>query len=245
MLASIRKAVDSDIDSLTGGMGTRERGTLMRGALREMRINMSVIEDVKPVPRVHEDLADLRSRIRQKMVTMQVETTPEPEPEPEPAPPPPVAPTRSDFSGIMSGPPPRLSGLRPSYSEDDAHEDIRFAPAPEWEEQAQQGYGYEQHPDPYAQQGYGYPPQHPHHQPHYPPRLEGPIVSPQTEAHTDASFKALSDAILARVSGDRSLEDITRDMLRTMLKQWLDANLPGIVEDMVREEIQRVARRGR
>jgi uncharacterized protein len=33
--------------------------------------------------------------------------------------------------------------------------------------------------------------------------------------------------------------------LRGMLKQWLDANLPSIVEDMVREEIQRVARRGR
>ena len=29
-----------------------------------------------------------------------------------------------------------------------------------------------------------------------------------------------------------------------MLKQWLDQNLPRLVEAMVREEIERVARRG-
>jgi hypothetical protein len=31
-------------------------------------------------------------------------------------------------------------------------------------------------------------------------------------------------------------------MLRPMLKQWLDENLPAIVERLVRAEIQRVAR---
>jgi len=31
-------------------------------------------------------------------------------------------------------------------------------------------------------------------------------------------------------------------MLRPMLKQWLDDNLPGIVERLVRQEIERVAR---
>jgi uncharacterized protein len=70
-------------------------------------------------------------------------------------------------------------------------------------------------------------------------------LSRQSEAQTETAFRQLSDALLARASGDRSLEEMTRDMLRTMLKQWLDANLPTIVEDMVREEIQRVARRGR
>jgi hypothetical protein len=38
---------------------------------------------------------------------------------------------------------------------------------------------------------------------------------------------------------------MTRDLLRGMLKHWLDANLPGLVERLVREEIERVARRGR
>jgi uncharacterized protein len=38
---------------------------------------------------------------------------------------------------------------------------------------------------------------------------------------------------------------MTRDLLRGMLKQWLDDNLPALVESLVREEIERVARRGR
>jgi cell pole-organizing protein PopZ len=32
------------------------------------------------------------------------------------------------------------------------------------------------------------------------------------------------------------------DMLRPMVKTWLDDNLPAMVERLVREEIQRVAR---
>ena len=39
---------------------------------------------------------------------------------------------------------------------------------------------------------------------------------------------------------DRTLEDIVRDMLRPLLQTWLDENLPGIVERLVREEIARV-----
>ena len=44
---------------------------------------------------------------------------------------------------------------------------------------------------------------------------------------------------------DRSIEDMTRELLRGLLKQWLDDNLPRMVEQIVREEIERVARRGR
>jgi uncharacterized protein len=32
------------------------------------------------------------------------------------------------------------------------------------------------------------------------------------------------------------------EMLRPMLKEWLDANLPGIVEAEVRKEVERIAR---
>jgi hypothetical protein len=39
---------------------------------------------------------------------------------------------------------------------------------------------------------------------------------------------------------DRTLEDIVRDMLRPLLQTWLDENLPGMVERLVREEIARV-----
>ena len=38
---------------------------------------------------------------------------------------------------------------------------------------------------------------------------------------------------------------MTREMLQPMLRHWLDTHLPNIVERLVREEIERVARRGR
>lgn len=41
--------------------------------------------------------------------------------------------------------------------------------------------------------------------------------------------------------GETSLEGLVRDMLRPMLAQWLDENLPGMVEQMVKAEIARIA----
>ena len=41
------------------------------------------------------------------------------------------------------------------------------------------------------------------------------------------------------------IEEATREMLRPLLKQWLDDNLPIMVERLVRIEIERVARGGR
>jgi len=42
-------------------------------------------------------------------------------------------------------------------------------------------------------------------------------------------------------SGETSLEGLVREMLRPMLSKWLDENLPGMVEDMVKAEIARIA----
>lgn len=39
------------------------------------------------------------------------------------------------------------------------------------------------------------------------------------------------------------LEDIVREMLRPMLKQWLDDNMPGLVEKIVEREIARITGR--
>ena len=44
------------------------------------------------------------------------------------------------------------------------------------------------------------------------------------------------------VQNARTLEDLVREMLRPMLKSWLDDNLPGMVERLVRAEIERVSR---
>jgi cell pole-organizing protein PopZ len=42
-------------------------------------------------------------------------------------------------------------------------------------------------------------------------------------------------------SGETSLEGLTRELLRPMLAQWLDQNLPAMVERLVKAEIARIA----
>jgi cell pole-organizing protein PopZ len=42
-------------------------------------------------------------------------------------------------------------------------------------------------------------------------------------------------------SGETSLEGLTRELLRPMLAEWLDRNLPEMVERLVKAEIARIA----
>ena len=42
-------------------------------------------------------------------------------------------------------------------------------------------------------------------------------------------------------SGETSLEGLTRELLRPMLAEWLDKNLPAMVEKLVQAEIARIA----
>ena len=53
-------------------------------------------------------------------------------------------------------------------------------------------------------------------------------------------FHLLSRTVLGQ--NPRTLEDLVVEMLRPMLREWLDDNLPGMVERLVRAEIERVAR---
>ena len=63
----------------------------------------------------------------------------------------------------------------------------------------------------------------------------------QTRARRfSGAFNALTHTILAQNA--RTLDDLVREMLEPMLKEWLDDNLPSLVERMVREEIDRVSR---
>ena len=42
--------------------------------------------------------------------------------------------------------------------------------------------------------------------------------------------------------GTRTVEDLVKEVMRPMVKEWLDANLPGLVERLVRKEIERLGR---
>ena len=44
-------------------------------------------------------------------------------------------------------------------------------------------------------------------------------------------------------NGHRTLEDMVVELMRPLLKDWLDQNLPGVVERLVQKEIERIARR--
>ena len=66
------------------------------------------------------------------------------------------------------------------------------------------------------------------------------LLSPSTTAAVDSAFNSLAHTVL--VQNARTLDDLVREMLRPMLKAWLDDNLPGLVERLVRAEIERVSR---
>jgi hypothetical protein len=70
--------------------------------------------------------------------------------------------------------------------------------------------------------------------------LSAQLLSSATSAAVDSAFNTLAQTVL--VQNARTLEDLVREMLRPMLKSWLDDNLPGVVERLVRAEIERVSR---
>ncbi len=74
---------------------------------------------------------------------------------------------------------------------------------------------------------------------------EDGIVELTTAAAASKAFASLSQTVQVSDGQGRTLEDIVVEMLRPMIKDWLDANLPQIVEEKVEEEVQRVARRRR
>jgi cell pole-organizing protein PopZ len=69
---------------------------------------------------------------------------------------------------------------------------------------------------------------------------QSPLMSSSTSAAVDAAFNKLARTVLTQNA--RTLEDLVTEMMRPMLKAWLDDNLPGLVERVVRAEIERVSR---
>ncbi len=85
-------------------------------------------------------------------------------------------------------------------------------------------------------------------QPAYEPPFENaaparPILSHSTVSAVESAFNSLANTVLS--NNARTLEDLVKEMLRPMLKSWLDDNLPGLVERIVKAEIERVSRGGR
>jgi cell pole-organizing protein PopZ len=75
------------------------------------------------------------------------------------------------------------------------------------------------------------------------------IVSPVAAAAASDAFARLlerpdagSEIGAVPVGDGKTVEDIVRELLRPMLREWLDANLPHLVEKLVQREVEAIAR---
>jgi hypothetical protein len=142
---------------------------------------------------------------------------PEPEPEPEPD-------VLELTDEMAMEPEPTPAPPPPSFRKVEPRDDLEFAEAPP------------PRPTPapsYAPVDFDAPP--------LPPQQ--PILAQSTVSAVESAFNSLAHTVLS--SNARTLEDLVKEMLRPMLKSWLDDNLPGLVERIVKAEIERVSRGGR
>ena len=77
-----------------------------------------------------------------------------------------------------------------------------------------------------------------------PARAADPILSERAAEATRGPLEALSRMVVKPdVAGSDTLEGMVRALLKPMLSEWLDANLPQVVESMVAKEISRITGR--
>jgi len=145
--------------------------------------------------------------------------------EPASAPPPPPAPPPeedvfelTDDMAVVTPPPAN------AFRRVEPDEDLEFAEAAASERQRPPSF------DPPSYDGAAAPPAQ-------------PILSRSTVSAVESAFNSLAHTVLS--NNARTLEDLVKEMLRPMLKSWLDDNLPGLVERIVKAEIERVSRGAR
>jgi uncharacterized protein len=68
------------------------------------------------------------------------------------------------------------------------------------------------------------------------------LISPVVANASKTALDQLSALVVKpEITGTDTLEGMVREMLRPMMKEWLDANLPRVVEAMVAREISRIS----
>jgi len=75
-----------------------------------------------------------------------------------------------------------------------------------------------------------------------------PLLSPLAREAAASAFSRLDEAQRnwqAMPMNGQRMEQVVRELLEPMLRDWLDANLPDLVERLVREEIDRIAHGGK
>ena len=83
-------------------------------------------------------------------------------------------------------------------------------------------------------------------------QLDAPAFSASKESRSAQLMSGAAGQAVASAFGNlnhlvmsqnaRTLDDIVTEMMRPMLREWLDDNLPPLVERLVKDEIQRISR---
>lgn len=246
LLASIRKAIHDDIGEVPASMSAKSSGTLQRGSMRELHV------------KVGDEAASAAAEIqqlREKINRSRGADSPPLTPPAAAAPPREPSPRNASLAAALQAETARRSWrdiepqpkLRPAILDQDyaapprpSYQPRQPEPAPEPPSYAPPAY---QH-NAWQEEPAALPPP----REAYRARMDEPaphMLSGDASHAVQSAFNRLADTVLSRATGDRSIEDMTRELLRGMLKQWLDDNLPALVERLVREEIERVARNAR
>jgi cell pole-organizing protein PopZ len=178
-----------------------------------------------PRPAAPPPAANNQSEIDAMLADLEVPAKPAaPKPAPKPAAPPADV---LDLTEAMAAPPPPpptpTPGPAPTFRTIDGAADVIFTDRPPDSEPATVR-ALEEARRTFAQ----------------PTTAERSLLSSTASAAVDSAFNTLAQTML--VNNARTIEDLVKDMLRPMLKAWLDDNLPGLVERIVRAEIERVSR---
>jgi hypothetical protein len=72
------------------------------------------------------------------------------------------------------------------------------------------------------------------------PVAEQALLSDESAATVASKFQALAAGVA--FSESDVLDRCAKELLQPILQQWLEANLPSLVEQLVRAEIERIAR---
>ncbi len=69
------------------------------------------------------------------------------------------------------------------------------------------------------------------------------LISPDAQEKAEIEFKRFAESVVnAEITDDRvdSLDDRVNQIMRPLIKDWLDNNLPRIVEKVVSKELKRI-----
>ncbi len=71
------------------------------------------------------------------------------------------------------------------------------------------------------------------------------IISPPAASAAAGALSRLAGTLRIADTPGQTIEGVVRELLKPMLKEWLDQNLPAIVESRVEAELERIARLAR